>query len=126
MTLHWDVHELSIAQSLVALAQQHLPPDVTRVHAVTVRIGALAGVVGDALQFCYDMATDGTELAGSTLRIEDVPVVIHCADCGQDHAVPMPPVFRCPACDVPCGDVRHGRELDLASIEYDTAEDGPA
>ena len=126
MTLHWGVHELSIAQSLVSLAEQHLPADVTRVHTVTVRVGALAGVVGDALQFCYDMATEGTPLAGSALRIEDVPVVIHCPTCGRDHTLAMPPVFRCPVCDLPCGDVRQGRELDLASIEYDTAEDVPS
>ncbi|WP_239492232.1 hydrogenase maturation nickel metallochaperone HypA [Luteitalea sp. TBR-22] len=119
------MHELSIAQSLVALAQQHLPADVSRVHAVTVRVGALAGVVGEALHFCYDLATEGTPLAGSSLRIEDVPLVIHCDGCGQDHQLAMPPVFRCPVCDVPCGDVRQGRELDLASIEYDTDEDAP-
>ena len=78
------------------------------------------------MRFCYDIATEGTPLSGSVLRIEDVPVVVHCDGCGRDHVLDMPPVLRCPDCEIPCGDVRQGRELDLASIEYDTDEDAPS
>lgn len=119
------MHELSIAHSLVALARQHLPPGEVRVTAVDIRVGALAGVVGDALAFCYDVATEGTPLQGSTLRIHDLPVVVHCAACDADHALEEALVFRCPRCQAPTGDIRQGRELELVSIEYDTPEEGP-
>lgn len=119
------MHELSIAHSLVELAQQHLPPGQVRVLAVDVRIGALAGVVGDALAFCYDIATEGTALQGSILRLQHVPVAIHCAVCQADRELEGPLVLRCPVCATPSGAVTQGRELDLVSIEYDTPEDGP-
>lgn len=117
------MHELSIAHSLVALVQQHLPPGRVRVTAVDLRLGALAGVVGDALEFCYGIATEGTALAGSMLRVEHVPVVVHCPVCDRDWTVEMPAALRCPECHTPCGDIRQGRELEIASIEYDTVEE---
>jgi hydrogenase nickel incorporation protein HypA/HybF len=67
------VHELSIAQSLVSLVQQQLPEGVTRVTAVDMRLGALAGVVRGALEFCYDIATEGTPLQGSISELPSFP-----------------------------------------------------
>jgi hydrogenase nickel incorporation protein HypA/HybF len=90
---------------------------------VDIRVGALAGVVGDALAFCYDIATEGTPLAGSILGVEEVPVIVHCPVCDADRLIEVPAALRCPECDAPAGDVRQGRELELASIEYDTGED---
>lgn len=119
------MHELSIAQSLVSLVQQHLPPGVTRVRTVDVTLGALAGVVRGSLEFCYDLAVEGTPLQGSTLRVRDVPIVVHCPACDADRELAAP-VFRCPECGAPTGDLRHGRELDLASIEYDEPEGTPS
>jgi hydrogenase nickel incorporation protein HypA/HybF len=115
------VHELSIAQSLVSLVQQQLPEGVTRVTAVDMRLGALAGVVRGALEFCYDIATEGTPLQGSTLRIVELPIVIHCPECQADQTLEGV-AFRCPVCGTLSGDIRQGRELDLASIEYDDPE----
>lgn len=117
------MHELSIAHSLVGLVQQQLPPDARRVLAVDLRIGALAGVVGGALEFCYAIATEGTALEGSALRIHALPVVVHCAVCDADRTLEGALVFRCPICDTPSADVRQGRELELVSIEYDGPED---
>ncbi|MCC7033342.1 MAG: hydrogenase maturation nickel metallochaperone HypA [Acidobacteria bacterium] len=115
------MHELSIAHSLVSLVQQQLPEGVTRVTAVDMRLGALAGVVRGALEFCYGIATEGTPLQGSTLRIVELPVVIHCPECRADR--PLEGLaFRCPVCGRVSGDIRQGRELDLASIEYDDPE----
>lgn len=115
------MHELSIAQSLVSLVQQQLPPGVTRVTAVDMRLGAMAGVVRGALEFCYGIATEGTPLQGSTLRVVELPVVIHCHTCDADRA-PDGLAFRCPVCGTLSGDIRQGRELDLAAIEYDDPE----
>lgn len=117
------VHELSIAHSLVELVQASLPAAAVRVTSVDLRVGALAGLVPDALAFCYEAATRDTLLDGSTLNIEYLPVVIHCAVCATDRTIEDEAVLRCPACGSPSGDVRQGRELDLASFGYDAAED---
>ncbi|MFN8059887.1 MAG: hydrogenase maturation nickel metallochaperone HypA [Vicinamibacterales bacterium] len=119
------MHELSIARSLVDVVERHLPADAVRVTVVEVRVGALAGVVAGALQFCYDLATEGTRLRGSRLRVVELPVVLHCPTCDLDVTLEAALVFRCSRCGALTGDLRQGRELDVGAIEYDAAEEGP-
>jgi len=54
------MHELSIAMSLVDAICDELPKlgSVT-VRSVRIRVGALSGVVPDALTFAFDVAADG-------------------------------------------------------------------
>ncbi|MEZ0335116.1 MAG: hydrogenase maturation nickel metallochaperone HypA, partial [Gemmatimonadales bacterium] len=75
------MHELSIALSLVDLAQEEAERLGGRVCALHLRIGALAGVVPEALLASYEMACAETPLEGSRLVIEDVPVVVYCPEC---------------------------------------------
>jgi hydrogenase nickel incorporation protein HypA/HybF len=65
------MHELSIAVSLVDAICDELPRlgDVS-VRAVRIRVGALSGVVPDALMFAFDVAADGSRVAGARLEIE--------------------------------------------------------
>ena len=92
-----------------------------RVLEVRLRVGALASVVVDSLEFCWGIATDGTPLAGSRLVVKTLPVVVHCAACAADVELDGVQSFRCPRCGEPCTDLRQGRELDIDSIEI---EDG--
>lgn len=117
------MHELSIAHSLVDVvsetAKQHR---ASRVRAVNLRLGALAGVVRGALEFCYEIATARTVLEGSALNIRELPVIIHCAACEKDLELPDLTAFRCPQCRTPSGDIRQGRELEVESIELELEE----
>ena len=68
------MHELSIAVSLVEAAEEEAEKHGARgVSAVHLKLGALSGVAKEALLFSYEMATEGTALAGSRLEIEDAP-----------------------------------------------------
>jgi hydrogenase nickel incorporation protein HypA/HybF len=87
------------------------------VAAVTLKIGALSCVHGDALRFSFNLVREGTPLAAAELRIVTVPVVIWCAACGREVALPGIQKLACPECGTPSGDIRAGRELDLESIE---------
>jgi len=112
------MHELSIAYSLVATAEEAaLQVGANQVDVVHLRLGQLSGVVKDALLFGYDIATEGTILAGSTLQIEEVPVVVYCAECDAERQLPNIQYFRCPTCGTPTGDIRQGKELELVSLE---------
>ncbi len=66
------MHELSIAMSLVDAVCEQLPQLGTdiEVRAVRVRVGALSGVVPEALSFAFDVATEATAIAGARLDIE--------------------------------------------------------
>jgi hydrogenase nickel incorporation protein HypA/HybF len=113
------MHELSIALSLVEMASAAAAEaNAGPVAAVYLRVGALAGVVPEALEFSFEIAADGTPLAGARLVIEALPLVIHCAVCDQDVQPPGPNSFRCPQCNTPSADVVQGRELDLVALEF--------
>jgi hydrogenase nickel incorporation protein HypA/HybF len=118
-----NMHELSIAYSLVELASQSAAEaGATRVLAVHVRLGALSGVVRGALEYCYEIATEGTPLAGSTLTFRELPVKVYCTVCCDEVELASVQRFRCPVCDTPSGDIRQGRELEIDSIEIDLPE----
>jgi hydrogenase nickel incorporation protein HypA/HybF len=114
------MHELSIAYNLVELASQSaLEAGAARVTAVRLRLGALSGVVRDALEFSYEIATAGTLLENSKLIVQELPVLVYCAVCRQEVELASVQRFRCPQCDTPSGDIRQGRELEIESIEIE-------
>jgi len=112
------MHELSIAYSLVRAADAAARDfGYSEVSAVHLRLGALSGIAKDALLFSYDLATEGSRLAGSRLLIEDVPVIIFCEQCQTEQVLPSIQHFRCPVCNIPSADIRQGRELDIVGLE---------
>jgi hydrogenase nickel incorporation protein HypA/HybF len=115
------VHELSLAGGVVELVEAHVPverrPDV---RAVRLRVGALAGVVGDSLRFCFDALVAGTALSGAHLEIENRPLVLGCRECGA-RSEPDPPLFRCPVCSSPAVETLSGTELDVAEVVLEEA-----
>ena len=107
------MHELAIAESVVDTVTQRLP-DAT-VTCVHLEIGALSGVVADSIRFCFDLATEGTALAGSRLEITEPPGRCRCRSCGTEFQ-PDPPIVLCP-----CGSadvaVLGGEELKILSVQ---------
>jgi hydrogenase nickel incorporation protein HypA/HybF len=47
-------------------------PDVA-VSCVRLEVGELSGAVPDSLQFCFELATEGTTLQGASLEITRTP-----------------------------------------------------
>jgi hydrogenase nickel incorporation protein HypA/HybF len=93
-----------------------------RVVEVRLRVGALASVVVDSLEFCWGIAIEGTPLDGSRLVVTTVPVVMHCEDCDADVELEGVQSFRCPKCGEPCFALRQGRELEIESYEIQEVE----
>ncbi len=118
------MHELSIVSSVVDTVMETLAAyPGAKVKEVRLRVGALAAVVEDSLQFCYGIATEGTDLEGSKLVVHVVPVLMHCVPCAQDVELAGLQSFRCPRCGEPVLDLRQGRELEVESIEIDEVEE---
>ncbi|MEI7555085.1 hydrogenase maturation nickel metallochaperone HypA [Candidatus Chlorohelix sp.] len=112
------MHELSIAYNLVEVAEKAaIEAKAIRVQAVYLRLGMLTGIVKDALLFGYDVAVQGTLLEGSQLVVEELPVIVYCAVCKTETILPDIQHFRCSLCNTPTGDIRQGKELELASLE---------
>ena len=118
------MHELSIVSSIVDSVTERLAAyPGARVKEVRLRIGALASVVEDSLQFCYGIATEDTALQGSKLIVKVLPVLMHCDKCLQDVEIASLQSFRCPRCNEPVSDLRQGREIEIESIEIDEVEE---
>ena len=113
------MHELSIAMSIVDTAQEEAERRGVRVSAVHLRLGALAGVVKDALLFSYDMASQDTPLQGSRLIVEDLPVVVFCPHCQARRSLSSVQSFACPVCGAPTGDILQGKELEVFALEVE-------
>jgi hydrogenase nickel incorporation protein HypA/HybF len=65
------MHELSIALGLIDTICEELPKlGAVSVRSVHLRVGALSGVAPDALTFAFDVAADGSPIAGARLEIE--------------------------------------------------------
>ena len=111
------MHELSIAMSLVEMAQEEAERISGQVQALHVRLGALSGVFKDALLSSYEMASFDTPLQGSQLVIEDVPIVIYCSQCQVERTVDSLQWLCCPVCSTPATQILHGKELELTSLE---------
>ncbi len=57
-----QMHELGIAQEVVALVAEHAQGKVTR---VVLEIGKLSAILPDAVRFCFDLCSEGTVVAGA-------------------------------------------------------------
>src|SRR5277367_2598829 len=81
LSMEASMHELSIAMSIVDMAQEEAERRGVMIDAVYLELGPLSGVVADALLFSYEMACNGTRLEGSRLVIKDVPIEVYCPAC---------------------------------------------
>jgi hydrogenase nickel incorporation protein HypA/HybF len=112
------VHELSIATSLIELATEEAERrGGVSVEAIHLRLGPLSGVMKEALLSSYDLARENTSLAQCRLVIEDVPLVIYCAQCQERRTLSSIQRLSCPQCDTPASEIVAGRELQLFALE---------
>jgi hydrogenase nickel incorporation protein HypA/HybF len=112
------MHELSIALSLLdCAAEESDRRGGAKVLAIHVKLGALAGVVKEALLAAYEMASEISEFAGSRLVIQDIPVVAYCPQCCTEREIASVQRMCCPVCGTPTPDIRSGRELEVTALE---------
>jgi hydrogenase nickel incorporation protein HypA/HybF len=111
------MHELSIAMSIVELAEEEAEQRGVSVVAVHLKLGPLSGVVKSALVSAYEMACEQTVLEGSQLIIEEVPIRVYCPKCEASRTLTSIQRFSCPECRSPVSEVLQGRELQVTALE---------
>jgi hydrogenase nickel incorporation protein HypA/HybF len=107
------MHELAVTQTIVDAVSEHTRGvDVAVVH---LRVGRLAGVVPDAMRFCFGLVTEGTPLQGARLDIEEPEGRARCRSCEGEFAV-ADLILLCP-CGSADVELLSGRELLVTSVE---------
>ena len=113
------MHELGIAQEIVAVVRRYVPDtEAARVRVVRVRVGELAGVVPDSLEFCFGAVVAGTPWQAATLVIEPEPARARCEACGEVCHTGRPGA-GCPECGAPRVTMVSGHELQVVSVDLE-------
>ncbi len=89
-----------------------------RIVKLRLRLGSLSGVVPDSMRFAFDVVCQDTMVAGATLEIEQVQAACWCAACQTEFAC-VDFFNECPSCQNPSGELRRGRELEIAAVELE-------
>lgn len=110
------MHEMSIAMSIVELAVGTAQAQGARaITGIELEVGALAGVLPEALEFCFAAAARDTLAQGAELSIRCVPARGRCPECGNEAELSY---FACPCprCGAMMVNLSQGRELRLCAI----------
>jgi hydrogenase nickel incorporation protein HypA/HybF len=116
------MHELSVAQSIVEIIQQHIPEsDWNRVTTVRLKIGAVAGIVPDSLEFSFQAITAESFFRHAKLEIETIPFRLHCNACDttRENEVGIALCTQCGSSDTK---MLSGSELNISEIEIAESE----
>ncbi len=94
------MHEYSLVEALVRRVEEEARKRrATAVHALSVRIGELAGVDPELFQTAYDTFRAGTRCAEASLKVTYVPARWSCPACRTP--IPRGEVLTCAACGRP-------------------------
>jgi len=113
------MHEMSIAVNIVQIAEETARNSgASKINEISLEVGALSGVVKDALEFCFESACKGTMADGAQLDLHYIPARAVCESCGHtfetEQMVPL-----CPRCGELVFQLDGGRELKVKSINVD-------
>jgi len=118
------MHEMSIIQSILGILREEMVKhDGKKLKKVTLKNGALAGVVTESLNFAWEALIPDGEFDGAKLEIIEVPIIIACGECGEEFTPGHNKCMPCPKCEALLGHtVLQGKEMLIDSIEVDDAE----
>lgn len=119
------MHELGLLTSVVAAVEKaaaDADSKVTRVQKVALNVGTMSGALSEALYGSWPIARQGGICTAAELEVNTVPASVYCPNCARDVEIDEFFALLCPVCGTPTGNMTHGREFEIAWVEWDTAE----
>jgi hydrogenase nickel incorporation protein HypA/HybF len=112
------MHELSIAQSILTIAENAAPKNNAVITSVGLQIGELSGIEIEPLKFALSVIKENTVLQKADLDIEIIKGEAECTEC----KTVFPMSYFCSCCPQ-CGSyfikVIKGREMKVLNIIVD-------
>lgn len=110
------MHELWLCKSILEIIKQKaLEKKCTRVNKIVLEIGSLAAIDKSALNFSFNIATEGTLFQNATLEIIDIPGEAFCESCQK--LGPLQQYYdACQICGSHALKITQGEELRVQSM----------
>jgi len=113
------MHETDMTKALILTIRdwwesQPGKPTISKVHLI---VGKFTCVEPVSLQFAFEVQTRNTFLDGTSLVIQETPLIAFCHPCQQEYQPEMGMQYACPTCRSPLDDIRSGRELKIDRLE---------
>lgn len=113
------MHELAVTESILEIALRHgREAGAERITDLFLVIGELSSVVDDSVQFYWNIISEGTAAAESTLHFRRISGRLGCRTC--DHTYSPREDLPCPVCGSLEIDILAGEEFYLEAIEVAT------
>lgn len=113
------MHEMALCESILAvLEEQSRKQSYSRVRAVCLEIGRLAGVELSALSFGFEVVMRGSLAEGAALEIVDVPGRAWCMKCAESVELSSR-ADACPNCGGYQLQVTDGTQMRIRELEVD-------
>ena len=112
------MHELGIVFYIIRDVKKVAEENgVGKVSVVVMDIGEVSTIVPEYLTDCWRWAADKEEmLRGCELRVNIIPAVTHCDDCGAEYGT-VAHGKKCPECGGEHTWLLRGNEVEIKSIE---------
>jgi hydrogenase nickel incorporation protein HypA/HybF len=114
------LHELSIAEDMFRVIEKVLGRR-RELAAVTLVLGPLSGVSGEALRFCFGEVASSRGFGRPELVIRKTKARIQCRGCGGEYEA-SDFYEGCPSCGSLDRNILSGRECMVESVEVEEEE----
>lgn len=113
------MHELSLTQNLIEIAEQHARREGAKsITCIIMEVGALSGVIPEAVEFAFEACTRGTLADGATLEIQNIPAIGKCQECHSETEMETL-TDGCDECGSFALEIISGQEMTLTEMEIE-------
>jgi hydrogenase nickel incorporation protein HypA/HybF len=113
------MHELSIAQSILAIAENAIPENCkASVTSVGLQIGELSSIEIESLEFAFSVIKADTLLQNAELNIQIIKGEGECSECKKKFPIGSYGTC-CPECKSYAVKILKGREMRVLNIVVD-------
>lgn len=107
------MHELGITRNIIAIVSERA--NNRKVQRVKLQIGKLSAIEPEAIRFCFDVCSEGTNIEGAILEIEEIDGRASCNACKRQMNMSLLAAScDCGSLDIEC---IAGKELLIKEME---------
>ncbi len=113
------MHEVSVMHNLLEIVTATADREgAGTIDVIHLRIGEMAGINFESLEFAFEILSKGTRAEGGRLECDRVALMGKCSACSSEFH-PEDLVFRCPECGSGGVEIIAGREMEVDYILLD-------